>query len=65
MTWKQFWCKHFWKQVGGVETLRMQRWFNLDTTKTRSYKIVAVTYACIKCHKEKLSEERILVREES
>ena len=59
MTWKQFWCRHFWKQIGELILLRKERLHNLETGETQKYNIYAVNYACIKCGSTKLSEEKM------
>jgi hypothetical protein len=60
MTWKQFWCKHFWKQEE-MELIRKETLRNIDTGQVLHYNVYAVNYICIKCNKFKLNEERKFV----
>ena len=56
--WKQFWCNHFWRQVGALDLLRKESLHNWDTNEWRYYNIFAVNYTCIKCNKHKLVEQK-------
>jgi hypothetical protein len=56
MTWKQFWCKHIWKELSS-EYLRKGWDYNWYHERYMNYKYWATTNECIKCHKVNVSEE--------
>ena len=60
MTWKQFWCNHFWKEISR-ELLRQETYTDWETLDSVRHEIYAVNYECIKCHKPMVKEKKLMV----
>ncbi len=59
MTWKQFWCKHIWNNIGDeikLRTIKERESISLGAYHTYTY--YGINQKCLKCDKEKIHEKR-------
>jgi hypothetical protein len=60
MTWKQFWCKHIWKEISS-EFLRDEFLYNIYYDEHHHYNFYATSHKCIKCDKIRIFVEKKIV----
>ena len=61
--WKQFWCKHVWKDVSDEIELRTQREYDGDElpgmgSRFSTYTYYGIRQKCLNCNKERYYEKR-------
>lgn len=56
MTWKQFLCKHIWKEIG-EEFLRKEILYGVYHEEYLNYNFYAVSQECVLCKKTRIIED--------
>lgn len=60
MTWKQFWCRHIWKDIKSEFLKKFSR-YDTYFEEVKEYRFYAITQECILCKKIRISEKEKMV----